>query len=346
MLRPHIILILLLFALAGCDLLRQEDPDPPTQYSRRDYVWKVDTLYSPPGGFVLDIWGSSPDNVWAVLSGGISPLWHYDGQEWNEWPRPGPQLNTIFGFAQDDVWMGGNDGKIYHFDGNEWSIQYIYSKDGMQSPNISGIFGTSRSEVYAIGTLRSGNEIRPYLGFILSFDGIQWKERFVADFGGQFHRVRINQNNVFISGFKSNDGGTSRDKRFFYTFANDSLQIIKEIEASVVGSATLNKIGDDILFVMGNTINSYSNGIFSEVHVIQEPKFGYQIYGRNRNDMFLRMSNGLMHFNGNGSQYLFSFTQPSMTINHNAILFDSDVFFIVNDFGIGSNLIHHGTLSD
>ncbi len=346
MLRPHIFLISLLIATAGCDLLRQDDPDPPSQSSRRDYVWKADTLYSQPGGVVTDIWGASADDVWAIMDGGISPLWHYDGQEWNEWPSPGPQLNTIFGFAKDDVWMGGNDGKIYHFDGNMWSIHHIHTIEGMSLPNITGIFGTNRSEVYAIGTFYSGNEIRPYYGFILSYDGTQWKERFVADFNGQFHRVRSTQDNVFISGFKSNDGGSARDKRFFYTFANDSLHIIKEIEASVMGSATLNKIGDEILFVMGNTINSYSNGIFSEIHVIQEPKFGYQIYGRNRNDLFIRMSNELMHYNGNNSQYLFSFSQPSMSINHNAFLFENDVFFIVNDFGMGSNLIHHGTLSD
>ena len=121
---PRLLLLSLATVLAGCSLLGSND-DPPPELGRRDYVWSADTLYSPPDSWFYDLWGASSDNLWAVAAGGDSTLWHYDGQAWVPWPeRVSPDLFTVFGFARDDVWMGGNDGKFFHFDGTEWSLAY------------------------------------------------------------------------------------------------------------------------------------------------------------------------------------------------------------------------------
>lgn len=62
-----------------------------------------------------------------------------------------PELHCIFGFAKDDIWTGGVDGKIYHFDGNQWSLAFTTSIEGMSQGylDIMGIWGSSPSNVYA-----------------------------------------------------------------------------------------------------------------------------------------------------------------------------------------------------
>lgn len=332
------ILLFLLATFSACGLLGGEGKEP-LEPGPRNYEWRVDTLFSPPGGFIYDIWGSSPGNMWAVAGTGINNLWHFNGEEWKVWPeRVGPSFYSIFGFAQDDIWMGGNDGKLYHFNGEEWILAYQYEVEGMRGADMRSIWGNSPTDIYVAGNIQP-IEGPPWESFLLHYDGNHWKELFRTDFGVLFQRVRTVGNSAFL---QSLDRDNSPTLLQFHQF-NNNLKEIFSIPKSKVTWTSLNKIGNDIIYVIGDTFFTYRNGKFKKIKTVTEPNFGYQIYGRSKKDIFLRMEDGLSHYNGEDTQYLFNLNHSLMS---NAIIFETEVLFIVRDYEQGANYIYHGTLTN
>jgi hypothetical protein len=83
---------------------------------------------------VYGLWGSAPDDVWAVggWAGRWGFLWHYDGETWQDVQLPDgialdangelPALFKVWGRAADDVYAVGGNGLILHYDGAAWAI--------------------------------------------------------------------------------------------------------------------------------------------------------------------------------------------------------------------------------
>ncbi|MFW5740792.1 MAG: hypothetical protein ACOC1F_10555 [Myxococcota bacterium] len=98
---------------------------------------------------IRGIWGTASDDVFAV--GGLDPMeslvLHFDGQTWTEMPMPAHQakLDTVFGFAPDDVYAAGLAGIIMHYDGASWKVLF-------EAPSewgcVSDIWGPSPDSVY------------------------------------------------------------------------------------------------------------------------------------------------------------------------------------------------------
>jgi hypothetical protein len=172
-------------------------PDDNVQPGNRNYIWTVDTLHDLAQTGLGGIWGSSPTNVW---SGGYEDLFHYDGTTWTHWPRIPCDVNTIFGFSANDVWMGGDDGKIWHFDGSRWTENFIYRPDGFIDVNITDIYGTSANDIFAIGVIWYNDTT--HRGFILHNDGGGWREVYKANYYSQFGRVRVENGTTYIWGIK------------------------------------------------------------------------------------------------------------------------------------------------
>jgi hypothetical protein len=306
-------------------------------------VWKVDTLYSPPGGIVYDIWGSSPDNVWAVLSGGINNLWHFDGTKWTVWPkRVAPSFYSVFGFSRDNAWLGGGGGNIYHFDGSQWSLAHNYSKAGFDNALIISIWGSSPNNIYAAGAIADPMKDQ-FFGFLLHYDGKNWRERAFVESPLQFSRVRRDRNGVFVSG---SDLVSNPSSFYIYRYSSNALVDVYNGTSNDVDFTSFNLIGTRIHYVIGNSIFKYNDGRMDEWLISPSHDFGFQIYGRHEQDLFLRMQTGLDHFDGTNFQNLFSFENTLFSLSQNAMIFDNDVFFIVNDFNSGSNLIYRGSLTD
>jgi hypothetical protein len=84
--------------------------------------WSADMNVAPPR-FIVDVWGSRPDDIWAV--GTI--ILHWDGTGWSELPSPtSAQLVVMGGSGADDVWAFGpadssNRAPVIHWDGTAWS---------------------------------------------------------------------------------------------------------------------------------------------------------------------------------------------------------------------------------
>jgi uncharacterized protein YceK len=67
------------------------------------------------------IWGTSPDNVYAVGHRGV--LIHYNGIQWKD-VNPGTEytLNSVWGTSENNIYAVGSKGTILHYDGNNWKI--------------------------------------------------------------------------------------------------------------------------------------------------------------------------------------------------------------------------------
>lgn len=287
------------------------------------------------------IWGSAPNDVWIASSGGAEKLWHFDGNEWSPYsPRFVGDFYSIFGFAQDDVWMGGGNGELWHFDGQEWGLFYTYRPEGLGGPNIFDIWGNSPSNIYAVGTVPPGQE-GPYKGFILHYDGNQWKELLLTEFGAQFQGIREGDQGVFIKGVEPAYGGGAPGTLVLYRYKNGELQE----ELSILRDGTANRIwtniiGKDMYILNGKDLQKYSGRTLVQIDELSDVEIVFSFFARHEKDIFLSTSDGVLHYNGKDIQLLFNdIVQPR------AVLFENDVFFFANDYDAGTNLIYHGTLT-
>lgn len=117
-----------------------------------------------PQGYALHgVWGSGPDDVWAVGDGGT--LMHWDGAAWGRVDLgTTASLVGIWGFAKDDVWIGGYEGTLLHWDGGAWTPV----SSGTSDP-IVDLWGSAPDDLWAVTS-------RPYQqnGKVLHWNGTGW----------------------------------------------------------------------------------------------------------------------------------------------------------------------------
>ena len=147
------------------DVSKNELPKDP-----RKFTWSIDTLSYPgsPQTFMRDIWGSSPNNVFAVghNSDMYGEIYRFNGKEWKtfEVTFGGPTSYwAIYGFTKNDIWAVGDIGHsagrdsagrqiveytshIIHYNGNFWSKVDV--PDGQV---LESIWGSSPDDVWAGG---------------------------------------------------------------------------------------------------------------------------------------------------------------------------------------------------
>ncbi|HJZ23199.1 MAG TPA: hypothetical protein VJ201_01980 [Candidatus Babeliales bacterium] len=332
-----LIFVLILISL-HCDTT--EPPVDNLQPGRRDYVWTVDTLYSP-NNTLYSIWGATPDDIWLGGKGGITnydQLWHFDGVRWKPYENQIIETypNCIFGFSKSDIWIGGNDGKIWHFDGNSWSQSFMY-QTGSSYVDIVDISGKISNDIYAIGISAITSS------FILHYDGISWREQFFTNNKIQFLQMRQENNRKFISGIKQTFS-TEPDTFFFFEYNDVALTEIlsKPLDESTYW-ASMNLVGNELFFLIGRNLNNYKNGVFTKTLTINEPNFNYQVYGRNEKDMFIIMRDGLAHYNGTNIEYLYQFSNTWMNL-FKPLIFEKEIFFPIEDNLNNYKGILHGVL--
>ncbi len=119
------------------------------------------------------IWGTSPNDVWAISSGGDNDkkIFHFDGVKWTNDPNAIPyHPNSIFGFSNNDVWICGGDGKVWHYDGNSWIEFATLNVVPDKSISFSDIWGASADDIYAVGAFTNDSSLFNN-GVIAHFDG-------------------------------------------------------------------------------------------------------------------------------------------------------------------------------
>jgi hypothetical protein len=128
-------------------------------------AWRV---FAPPVsfGFSLEgVWGSAPNNVWAVGHSGPSGnalIVKNDGSLWTRHATTiQANLEDIWGSSANDIWAvgrAGGQGVILHFDGQSWRVAKTTPSE------LRAIWGRSANDVLVVG-----------YGAMMRYDGKTWR---------------------------------------------------------------------------------------------------------------------------------------------------------------------------
>jgi hypothetical protein len=123
---------------------------------------------------VSEIWGSGPDDVWAVGAG----VYHYDGESWSEVDVGlSVHLHDIWGSGSDDVWaVGGEeeneDRTVVRFDGSEWCSWKL----GDETCELHSVWAAAPDDAYVIGFVSEGDDPPICYARTFHWDGEAWSD--------------------------------------------------------------------------------------------------------------------------------------------------------------------------
>jgi hypothetical protein len=107
---------------------------------------------------LIGVWGSGPNDVWAVGRGGT--ILHWNDSAWTAVPSSTTaNLFGVWGSGPNDVWATGG-GTILHWNGSAWS-----SVSSGTSADLLGVWGSGPNDVWAVGDLG---------GTIVHWNGSAW----------------------------------------------------------------------------------------------------------------------------------------------------------------------------
>ncbi len=343
--------ITIVLILTSCNSSPVIPPEnKPDQPGRRDYTWTVDTMRH----HITRIWGSAANDVWAVGPAGNlnTTIWHFDGNKWSSdsiFRVISP--TAIYGFSKNNVFIGSSGGNIWSFNGRKWSEQTILKKDEYGDVAIDNIWGNSPSDFYAVGAYPDENLLNNNSVISHYFLG-NWSMLNTEGLHGLVERLYKSQmdSKIYILVIDIG-GGEHLDSTKIYectnlTWITDKLIKYNKLYSSVWTrglQADISYINGEVYFILGNKIAKRTNNQFQTFLSVNNSYFFQRIWGRNSKDIFLSMIDGLAHYNGSDIQYLFYINKPSTYILQ-AILFDTEVFFVVMDYGNDLDLIYHGKL--
>jgi hypothetical protein len=115
-----------------------------TEYRSEYFLSKGDTVYP-----LRSVWGSSPDDVWAVGNNGT--IIHWDGLEWSKVKNIDEQYTfwDVWGFSENSVYAAGNyynnEVVLFYYNGNNW--EKIFSGESI-NPVRSTVWGPYEEYFY------------------------------------------------------------------------------------------------------------------------------------------------------------------------------------------------------
>jgi hypothetical protein len=127
-----------------------------------------------------------------------------------------------------------------------------------------------------------------------------------------------------------------------YEYDRKNLKLIYSYPPSN-GGPTIAAIDGYPYLVIDKKIYRYFNGNMEFIFEVSDQNFGGVIWGRNRNDIFIRMQDGLAHYNGTDWQYLFK-SIGQTALMPNSVIFDKDIFIPAKIRTTGYPIIYHGKL--
>jgi hypothetical protein len=107
--------------------------------------WTEETTATPVKGVVVDAWGTSATQLWALVLGGT--ILRRQGKMWYEITSPTQKnLWGIWGAGPSDMWAVGDGGTIIHYNGGAWSVVASPTTE-----DLKAIWGTTADDVWAVG---------------------------------------------------------------------------------------------------------------------------------------------------------------------------------------------------
>jgi hypothetical protein len=150
-------------------------------------------------------------------------------------------------------------------------------------------------------------------------------------------------NNIYLNTYRIGNG-QYYDSTLIFEYKQGTF---KQLYSSVWTQSTqadLSYIDGEVYFVLGNVIAKRVNNQFQTILKVNNPNFYQRIWGRNSKDIFLLMTDGLVHYNGTDLDYLFYFNVTPQTQIYGAALFQNDAYFLVGEYRTNQKLIYHGRL--
>lgn len=338
-----ITLTTLSFISCNSNPIDAEENLPP---GRRDYVWTVDTL-NIPFTRLQRIWGSSPEDVWAIGPGGASDktIYHFDGEKWTNDGIARPLDPTaIFGFSNDNVWIGSFGGDIWRFNGSNWR-HYTSITNETEHIVWLDIWGENSNDVFATGCYpdENGNFIN---GIMAHYNGSSWSIINLAETKSSLVKIRKDNkasSKYYLIGYRIEPFAEDTSK--IYEFGGNSLNTIYTGLTTSQELAEAEIINGKLYFIKGYEICEYVNNEFRLFLYVDNINFGNAISGRNKKDIFLRMKNGIAHYNGTNIEYLHIFNKSGISIL-GSVIFEEKIFFLAYDYNNSLNLILRGILNE
>lgn len=144
--------------------------DDGTILWKRDGEWEVQQ--TPTDQNLWGVWGTSPENVWAVGGNGDEAtgeptVIRYDGTSWSTVEVPDLEhvdvhaLFKVWGTGPDDVFIVGQQGLVLRWNGEELVEQFTGT-----SEDLISLWGTGGDNIVAIG----GRSV----GVVARWNGIEW----------------------------------------------------------------------------------------------------------------------------------------------------------------------------
>jgi hypothetical protein len=301
---------------------------------KRDYTWAADTIKNPLLVFT-NIWGNSLTNIWVAGVQASNALYKYNGTSWaldNRVYLPTPR--ALWGHG-NKVWIGNYNGCIWQFAGDSYQEQVTFYKLGDEFVVFGNMDGSSEQEIYVTGAYYVNSVC---YAIIMKYDGTSWKNDRVFDNPSAILQFKYSPRNDRYYLTTSNPDNSET----VYEYDRKNLKEICSYPSSNTGP-TLAVIDGYAYIVIENKIYRYVNDKMEPIAEVSLSNFGGVVWGRSRNDIFVRMHDGLAHYNGTDVQYLFK-TTDNTAMAPNMAIFDKDVFVNVKDFNTGYNIIYHGTL--
>ena len=330
--------------LVNCSGNNITNPEP--EPGRRDYVWTIDTLdISAPAYF---IWGSSPFDVWVTTAADFNhSLWHYNGSDWStdgifRFILP----KAIWGFSSDNIYIGGSAGKIWKYNGSDWSENVVMQKDG-HGVGVQSIWGESKNDFYAMGA--SPDEQGYFNNSVIAhYKNNNWTMLNTDGLKGLVVHMFRNNPDKRIYLLVSKIGGIEHaDSTLIYECTGGTYNKIYSSIENMGYQADIRLINQEVYFILGDTIAKRKDNQFQTFLNVENPKFYQRIWGRSSKDIFLLMTDGLAHYNGDNIEYLIYFKYPDsspLTQIYDAAIFEKEVFFTTDEPPTYLEYIYHGIL--
>lgn len=151
--------------------------------------------------YTTDVWAASRDRAFAVGRDG-AVVW--DGHVWRSLPELPRGLRKVWGLGPDQVYVAGEEGRVYRFDGEAWEVilagefitgvwaaapddVFLTSLEGAvrhwdgttvetvfeAGTQLQGIWGSGPEDIFVVGgSLSRYGEVRPT---VARFDGERWQ---------------------------------------------------------------------------------------------------------------------------------------------------------------------------
>lgn len=231
---------------------------------------------------LLGIWGSSPDSVFAVGSGGT--ILFYDGKAWTSMKSGTTNtLHAVWGSSGNDVYAVGNNGTVLHYDGSTWK-----AVDVTVNYDLYNIWGSSADDIFASGSQ----------GSVLHFDGSSWNSESGTTTENFFGIYGLSSNNVLTVGNNQDIYGNTIGVIFQYNGKNWNT-MTSNAKVSLLG---VWGISDKDIFAVGmsGTILHFDGNKWSTMGSNQTVDI-HCIWGISGNTVFAAGDNGvILYFNGSG----------------------------------------------